>query len=187
MKKLVALLLAALMVLSSMAVLAEEATSPVLDITVDPEGIVELEPVEDHDEFADWEPTSDDVLTAIEGKEIAEQVVILPGEWEEGDVELTFTFPTAFSQDEELAVVLAVGENEYLLEYVVNEDTSVTIKIPAAVMQELVDEGAGLLTIYSDNVEAEEAEVEAPAEEEETEEPAEEETEEPAEEEEAAE
>ena len=66
MKKLVALLLAALMVLSSMAVLAEEATSPVLDITVDPEGIVELEPVEDHDEFADWEPTSDDVLTAYQ-------------------------------------------------------------------------------------------------------------------------
>lgn len=152
MKKLVALLLAALMVVSSMAVLAEEAASPVLDVTVDPEGQVELEAVEDHEEFADWAPTTDEVLAAIEGKEIAEQVVLLPGEWEEGDLELTFTFPTAFSQEEELAVVLAVGEEEFLLESVVNEDTSVTITIPADVMAKLVEEGAGLLTVYSDNV-----------------------------------
>ncbi|MBR6028706.1 MAG: hypothetical protein IKP40_06400 [Clostridia bacterium] len=172
MKKLVALLLAALMVVSSMAVLAEEPVkSPEgIEIEIDTEAI-EIDDPEEYPEFDDWEP-NEEIQELLEGKVILEQVVVLPGEWEEGDLEVTFTFPTPFNPEEEIVVVFAVGENQYVLEHVINEDTTVTVTFPEAVMEELVEEGAGLLTVYGTAAEEEEEAEETEEEEtEETEEP----------------
>ena len=144
MKKLVALLLAALMALGSVAAFAEPAESPAIVTTVSIDGIIA-------DNAADGvaalaaklaelgvygfvAPETADALKAIFGEAEVEvnEVFAFTRFDASGDLKLDFTFPTPYRADKKVAMVVLLPNAETVFEGAANDAGAVTVNFDAA-------------------------------------------------------